>query len=159
MKQATLCYLIKEKQQMQILLGLKKRGFGEGKLNGFGGKVKENETIEEAALRELEEEVGIIANCIEKIGELDFFFSAVPKEKSWDQTVHIFVSKKWSGTPTETEEMKPLWFDAENLPFEKMWRDDPHWFPLMLKGKRFKGKFVFGKDNESVAEFEVKELD
>jgi 8-oxo-dGTP pyrophosphatase MutT (NUDIX family) len=35
----------------KILLGLKKRGFGEGKWNGFGGKVHVNETIRQAAVR------------------------------------------------------------------------------------------------------------
>ena len=35
----------------RILLGLKKRGFGEGWWNGFGGKINHNETIEEAAKR------------------------------------------------------------------------------------------------------------
>ena len=37
---------------------MKKRGFGEGKWNGFGGKVEEGETILQAALRELKEECG-----------------------------------------------------------------------------------------------------
>lgn len=32
-----------------VLLGMKKRGFGAGKWNGFGGKVQPGETIEEAA--------------------------------------------------------------------------------------------------------------
>ena len=35
----------------RILLGLKKRVFGEGWWNGFGGKINHNETIEEAAIR------------------------------------------------------------------------------------------------------------
>lgn len=35
----------------QVLLGMKKRGFGEGKWNGFGGKVEKGETIFEAAQR------------------------------------------------------------------------------------------------------------
>jgi len=35
---------------------MKKRGFGEGKWNGFGGKNKAKETIIETALRELHEE-------------------------------------------------------------------------------------------------------
>eukprot|EP00051_Salpingoeca_urceolata_P006046 m.80347 g.80347 ORF g.80347 m.80347 type:complete len:91 (+) comp14659_c1_seq3:1046-1318(+) len=39
----------------RVLLGLKKRGFGQGKLNGFGGKVEAGETVAEAAARELEE--------------------------------------------------------------------------------------------------------
>lgn len=34
-----------------ILLGLKKRGFGLGKWNGFGGKVIAGETFTQAAVR------------------------------------------------------------------------------------------------------------
>lgn len=42
-KISTLAYITKENQ---VLLGLKKRGFGTGKLNGYGGKVEvENATI------------------------------------------------------------------------------------------------------------------
>ena len=35
----------------RVLLGMKKRGFGVGRWNGFGGKVQEGETIEEGAIR------------------------------------------------------------------------------------------------------------
>lgn len=42
-----------------VLLGLKKRGFGTGKWNGFGGKVEANENIRQAAVREMKEEAGI----------------------------------------------------------------------------------------------------
>lgn len=38
-------------QPGRVLLGMKKRGFGAGKWNGFGGKVQPGETIEEAARR------------------------------------------------------------------------------------------------------------
>ena len=34
-----------------VLLGMKKRGFGVGRWNGFGGKVHSNETVLEAAKR------------------------------------------------------------------------------------------------------------
>jgi len=34
-----------------ILLGMKKRGFGAGRWNGFGGKVDADETILQAAKR------------------------------------------------------------------------------------------------------------
>ncbi|XP_011627048.1 7,8-dihydro-8-oxoguanine triphosphatase isoform X2 [Amborella trichopoda] len=37
----------------RVLLGLKKRGFGEGYFNGFGGKLEEGESIDEAAAREV----------------------------------------------------------------------------------------------------------
>jgi len=48
----TLCIVLKRNE---ILLGMKKRGFGKGKWNGFGGKVLRGETIEKAAKRELRE--------------------------------------------------------------------------------------------------------
>ena len=35
----------------RVLLGMKKRGFGVGRWNGFGGKVQQNETIEDGAKR------------------------------------------------------------------------------------------------------------
>ena len=47
-KAYTLAFIQKEDK---VLLGLKKRGFGEGKWNGFGGKPHEGETITEAAVR------------------------------------------------------------------------------------------------------------
>ena len=39
------------RRQEEILLGYKKRGFGAGNWNGFGGKVETGETIEDAAKR------------------------------------------------------------------------------------------------------------
>lgn len=38
-------------QPGRVLLGMKKRGFGAGRWNGFGGKVQPGEAIEEAARR------------------------------------------------------------------------------------------------------------
>ena len=39
------------RQQEKLLLGLKKRGFGCNKINGFGGKVEKGESIKSAAIR------------------------------------------------------------------------------------------------------------
>ena len=39
------------RESTRVLLGLKKRGFGEGRWNGFGGKVQLGETIEAGAVR------------------------------------------------------------------------------------------------------------
>lgn len=148
-KQLTLCIVFKGEQ---ILLGMKKRGFGEGRWNGFGGKLEEGETIEEGAARELEEEVGIVAKGMEKIGILDFSFDSDPKLLE----VHVFKVTEYSGEPFESEEMKPEWFSFENIPFEQMWSDDEYWFPYMLNNKQFKGKFHF--DRPSDAEYSAKIL-
>lgn len=67
----TLCMVYDNKR---ILLGMKKRGFGSGRWNGFGGKIEADESIETAALRELKEEVGLEAKRIDKRAVLTFKF-------------------------------------------------------------------------------------
>jgi 8-oxo-dGTP diphosphatase / 2-hydroxy-dATP diphosphatase len=136
----------------KILLGMKKRGFGEGRWNGFGGKVEEGETIEEGARRELQEEVGIEATTLEKVGVIDFTFENDPKELE----VHIFKISDFSGTPEESEEMRPEWFPYANIPFEQMWPADVTWLPLLFEGKLFRGMIRF--DMPSTAEYTAKIL-
>ena len=134
-------------QEDKILLGMKKRGFGIGKWNGFGGKVGENETIKEATKRELFEESGLTVSIIEKMGVVDFSWEHKPEDIL---QVHIFKATKFSGFPIETEEMKPQWFLIKDIPYEKMWVDDKYWLPLFLEGKKFNGKFMFNEKNEVI---------
>lgn len=96
----------------RVLLGMKKRGFGEGKWNGFGGKVEQSETIESAVKREVREEAGIIVESTEPMGIIEFTYhgSATIHE------VHIFSAQKFSGEPFETEEMRPKWFHVDKIP-------------------------------------------
>lgn len=137
-KQLTLCIV---RQNGKVLLGMKKRGFGVGRWNGFGGKVHEGETIEDAARRELREECSIVPNNLIERGILTLI-----GEDEHDLEVHIFEITKFKNQPQETEEMRPQWFDESVLPFHQMWPDDAYWFPLFLQGKKFTGTFVFKDD-------------
>lgn len=152
MKQANLCFLLKGNQ---VLLAMKKRGFGVGKWNGVGGKKKEDETIEESLIREVKEEIGvdIDINDLFNHGDLEFIFEGKP---DWDQTVTVFSTKRWQGEPVESEEMKPQWFDSDDIPYENMWKDDPHWLPLVLEGKKFSGKFTFSEEGNEIIDNDVK---
>ncbi|MCG2688089.1 8-oxo-dGTP diphosphatase [Candidatus Parcubacteria bacterium] len=149
MKQATLCFLVKEKQGKinEICLAMKKRGFGVGRWNGFGGKVKEEETIEQAMERETEEESRVDIKSFYKVAELTFFFSHNP---DWDQQVHAYFCKDWVGEPQETEEMKPQWFLVSEIPFDLMWQDDIYWLPEVINKKLIKGTFSFDKEDKIV---------
>lgn len=143
MREATLCFLIKEiNGEKELLLAMKKRGFGEGRWNGVGGKFdseKDND-IYETAIREMEEEIGVIAQKIKKTAILSFYF---PYQKNWNQDVHVFFVKNWQGDPKESKEMKPKWFKVNEIPFNKMWPDDKFWLPRVLNGEKLKAEFVF----------------
>lgn len=137
-------------QHPNVLLGMKKRGFGKGRWNGFGGKLKKGESMEQAARREVQEEAGIVVHELERIGVLDFAFQG----KSDVLEVHIFHINKFSGEIMETEEMKPQWFHVNEVPFDEMWPDDKHWFPLFFKRKKFKGRFLFDR-MDNIIDFEL----
>lgn len=148
---ATLVFL---SQDNQILLAMKKRGFGMGLWNGVGGKVEKNETVEAAAKREAEEEIGVTITSLQEVATLDFFFLEAPVDKDWNQQVRVFFATAWTGEPNETEEMKPQWFDKTDLPFDIMWPDDPYWLPAVLKGYKVSAEFAFGPNN-SVEQFRI----
>ena len=48
-----------------------------------------------------------------------------------------------AGTPTESDEMRPQWFDVNALPFDQMWLDDRHWYPRLLADECFSAHFKF----------------
>lgn len=152
-KLLTLCII---HQHPKILLGMKKRGFGAGRWNGFGGKVVATETIENAAKRELQEEAGIEVKNINKVGIIDFEFKNNPEILQ----VHIFKSDDFLGELTESDEMKPRWFNINEIPFKEMWPGDIYWMPLLLSGKKFKGKFLFGESDIIIEKelIEVKDI-
>jgi len=158
MKQTTLCILVRQnKDEDEVLLAMKKRGFGVGKWNGVGGKIdpaKGDRNIVDVAIRESEEEIGIKIRDLEKVAILKFRFPYIPKKKSWDQDVHVFLVKLWDGEPVESEEMLPQWFKMKEIPFNKMWDDDKIWLPQVLAGKKLKADFIF-KEGEIIDDHKV----
>lgn len=132
----TLCYFI---QDNEILLPLKKKKIGKGKHNGVGGGLEENETHEQAMVRECIEEVGLQPTEYEYMAELSFN-QLVDNERSI-AIVHVYICRAWEGTLIETDEMKPHWFDINNIPYDKTMDDDKYWLPLVLSGKKIIASF------------------
>jgi 8-oxo-dGTP diphosphatase / 2-hydroxy-dATP diphosphatase len=123
----------------KLLLGRKKRGFGAGRWNGFGGKLAPGETIEQAAKREVTEECGLTVEEMTKCAVVTFFLESRPDFLE----VHFFRVLRFSGTPRESDEMEPRWFPVANLPLKQMWADDTYWMPFFLRGECFEGEFYY----------------
>lgn len=130
----------------RVLLGMKKRGFGMGKWNGFGGKIEPGETMLEAAARELFEESGVRALEIKPAGFIHFDLGG----RDFTMEVNLFRIMRHEGKPEETEEMKPQWFHYDDIPYDKMWADDKFWLPDFLKGKDIKGSFKLDAENRII---------
>ena len=155
MQTATVCFLTKGNPANELLLGLKKAGFGAGKYAGIGGKVEADESVETAVLREVIEEISvhIPENQLQNMGRVQFFFPAKP---AWNHDVAIFRAEQWVGIPQESNEIKPVWFQIGEIPYDQMWQDAPHWLPFVLEGKQIRATITYRDDNKTVAQVEIK---
>jgi len=136
-----------------VLLGLKKAGFGTGKWVGLGGHIEEGEKPECAAVREVQEESGLVvpADSLQHMASIEFRFPARP---DWDQTAEVFVTPVYQGEPAESDEVAPRWFGEQELPLGRMWDDAKYWLPLVLAGEHVDVLITFADDCATVARTE-----
>lgn len=143
--QATLVFVV---HAGKVLLIRKKRGLGAGKINGPGGKLDPGETAQQCAHREVFEELCIRISSSNNVGRLRFQFA-----DDYSIDVQVFIATEFEGTPTETLEAAPLWFEPRQIPYNEMWADDRIWLPRVLSGEHVDGRFIF--DGDALLESDV----
>ncbi|TLM81549.1 8-oxo-dGTP diphosphatase [Pseudarthrobacter sp. NamE2] len=150
----TLCFLLRDTPDgTEVLLGLKRTGFGRGKVVGIGGHVEPGESHREAVIREVFEETGVTVRPedLADAGAVRFVFPARPE---WNMDTRLFTARHWLGEPASSEEIMPEWFHTSSLPADRMWQDADHWLPVVLEGGRVNVVVTMHTDNESVASSE-----
>lgn len=125
----------------ELLLIRKKRGLGAGKINAPGGRVEPGETTEQAAVREVQEEVGVTPTDVHLRGELRFSFV-----DGYTLRCLVYLADGHEGEPRESDEALPMWRAVDDLPYDEMWSDDALWLPRMLAGYGFFGRFTFDRE-------------
>jgi 8-oxo-dGTP diphosphatase / 2-hydroxy-dATP diphosphatase len=152
-KEFTLIFVrkVSEDGKKMVLLGMKKRGFGAGKWNGFGGKIEEGESNEDGAMRELMEECSLQTTSLSRRGYLVFHM----EESNKVLKVHVYETFQFSGEIVESSEMRPQWFEESEIPYDGMWPDDKLWLPQVLAGSSVLGRFEYSDDN-TIEDYSVK---
>lgn len=135
----------------EVLLGVKKRGFGAGRVVGPGGHVEPGETPAQAVAREVKEETGLVVDAagLRELGVVRFTFPARPE---WDQAMWVFGTDAWSGELTGSDELDAQWVPADRVPLDAMWDDARYWLPPLLAGRTLRADITLAPDNAAVAE-------
>ena len=106
-----------------ILLGRRIAAHGNGLLQMPGGKPDENETLAQAAIRELEEETGLRARSAREVAVQADDFPEIGKR----YTTHFFVTTDAQGEPENREPEKCEswdWYPLDALPGDLFAIDD-----------------------------------
>jgi 8-oxo-dGTP diphosphatase len=154
MTRTCLCLIRRQTDdRSEVLLGLKKAGFGAGKWVGLGGHIEPGEKPVTAAVREVAEESGLVvpADSMQHRASIEFRF---PSRPSWDQTADVFVTSVFQGEPSESDEIAPRWFAEDALPLNEMWDDARYWLPRVLAGEHVDVVITFAEDCATVAYIE-----
>ena len=128
-------------QNGNVLLGEKKKGeIGTGVLSGPGGKLERGETFPECLIRETREELEIEldADSLELAAVIDFYVA-----RKLDFRVYVYRTEKFQGDIQETGEMIPAWFPLNDLPYERMFESDVHWFLKAARGNPFRANVYY----------------
>ncbi len=136
---AVLLLITANQDNLEILLTLRSKTLNShsGQISFPGGRIEQNESIEEAALRETNEETGIDIQKITIIGHLSTLY--VPPSNSIIHPVVGFIQRKDIKTTTNTDEVEEIFFVQlndlydKNKKFIEKWKFEnneifvPHW--------------------------------
>ncbi|MBI2572261.1 NUDIX domain-containing protein [Candidatus Woesearchaeota archaeon] len=161
-KEMTLCFLVRQTETgREVALAAKKPNQDQGGQwsyeNGYGGKVEASQTLEQAALDEVQKESTVVAvpEDLRYHGYIDFH---VHKElfgegKGLDFRCHMYLLEKWQGEPQETSEMgPPRWYPVNNIPFDRMWPADRHWVEEVVAcGMNVYGEVYFKPEKTTIS--------
>ena len=143
MPKAVLVYIINDHK---VCLGQKLRGINQGKWTGIGGKLEAGEDWTTCAIRECKEEI----NCQLKpeLLKLHARLEFVNQVNTWK--VRVFLTHQAGLMPQSTEEIKPQWFNLNQVPYHLTPQSDRLWLPALLSGYYLIGKFEYSTDKQLI---------
>jgi len=120
MKLATLCYIRDEEKTLMLHRVKKKNDMHEGMWSGLGGKVENGESPEACAIREIQEESGLVVVN----PTLKGFITFPNFDGSNDWYVFVYTFADFTGALIDSPEGNLDWIENSRLPELPLWEGD-----------------------------------
>ncbi len=144
MKLATLVYVRRDGKTLMVQRGKKANDMHAGVWNGLGGKMEGDETAEQCAIRELEEETGLVATAVTEKGVLNFPANVEGSGEAWK--VWVYEVTEFAGElRDDCPEGELEWVDDEKVLDLPLNEGDYIWMKWFYDNKHFDGTFVYDK--------------
>ena len=144
MKLSVLCYITKNGKTLMLHRVKKESDLTNGhygKWNGLGGKIEPDESPEEAVIREVFEESGLMIKDPTLKGIITYPSTSTDEE--WIN--FIFTTKKFTGKLIECNEGDLKWIKTSEIKKLNLWESDYLFLPLINKKGIFTAKITYKK--------------
>ena len=129
MKNTVLCYIENDGKYLMLYRNAKKNDANGGKWVGVGGHIEENESPDEALLREVKEETGLTLTSYRFKGVVTFV------SDTWEgEYMYLYVADGFSGQLTDCNEGELHWIDKDEIMSLPMWKGDAVFLNHLLQG-------------------------
>ena len=142
MRVSTQIYLIRDGQWLMLLRNKKKNDINHGKWIAVGGKQEAGETVEECAIRETEEETGLILDSLQLRGIVWFEYD---EEES--ELIYVYTSQSFHGELKECSEGTLAWIDQSGLMNLQLWEGDRIFMEKLIRGCDDQFEYVLHYDS------------
>lgn len=143
MKNSVLCYIEKDGKYLMLCRNKKVNDCNGGKWIGVGGKIEENESPDEALLREVVEETGLTLTSYAFRGIITFV------SDTWEgEYMHLYTADGFEGEISDCDEGELHWIEKDRLFDLPMWEGDKIFLRYLLDNRTdvFRLKLVYEKD-------------
>lgn len=131
MKITTLCYIEKDEQYLMLYRNKKENDPNEGKWIGIGGKLENNESVEECLLREVKEEIGVTLTDYTYRGIVHFI------SDTWEnEEMHLYTASEYEGSLfEECNEGTLRWIPKKDVFALPLWEGDKLFLKELIQNK------------------------
>lgn len=130
MKQTVMIYLEKNDKFLMLHRTKKEKDINKNKYIGVGGHVEENETPNQAVVREVKEETGLDLISFTKSGIVYFILNGYKEE------MHIYLSNDFKGEIIECNEGDLYWVNKKDIYSLELWEGDRYFLNKILNGEK-----------------------
>jgi len=148
-QETVLCYIFKDDEVLMLKKNEVKGDMNSSKWLGVGGHIEENESPDDAILRETKEETGLTLTSYDLLGTIKFYMNGKYTEK-----IYVYAGYEVKGEMISCDEGLLQFFKKDEILNLSLWEGDKIFLRPLLENKKFKCSLYY--NDEKLINYKIK---
>lgn len=140
-QETVLCYIFKDDEVLMLKKNEVKGDMNSSKWLGVGGHIEENESPDDAILRETKEETGLTLTSYDLLGTIKFYMNGKYTEK-----IYVYAGYEVKGEMISCDEGLLQFFKRDEILNLSLWEGDKIFLRPLLENKKFKCSLYYNDE-------------